>query len=79
MIFETQDEAELRAQLRPLREAGIDPSTIRIDMLCGRLVQPTTYRLSRFVTDPGCEAGHDSTGASGSWVVSQRGGTAARA
>jgi hypothetical protein len=25
---------------------------IRLDTLCGRLVQPTTYRLSRFVADP---------------------------
>ncbi|MGH4034100.1 hypothetical protein ACQB60_34830 [Actinomycetota bacterium Odt1-20B] len=51
MIFETRDEAELRAQLRHLREARIDASTIRIDTLCGRLAQPTAYRLSRFVRD----------------------------
>ncbi len=55
VIFETQDEAELRAQLRRLREAQIDESMIRIDRLCGRVVQPTTYRLSRFVADPACE------------------------
>lgn len=29
---------------------------IRIDTLCGRLGLPTTYRLSRFVTDPGWES-----------------------
>ncbi|MFG3137768.1 hypothetical protein ACGFZA_16345 [Streptomyces sp. NPDC048211] len=51
MIFETEDQAELRARLRSLREARVDEATIRIDTLCGRLVQPTTYRLSRFVAD----------------------------
>ncbi len=51
MIFETRDQTELHAQLRRLREARIDGATIRIDTLCGRLMQPTTYRLSRFVTD----------------------------
>lgn len=30
---------------------------IRIDTPCGRLALPTTYRLSRFVTDPGRESG----------------------
>ncbi|MFE3876700.1 hypothetical protein ACFXPX_20200 [Kitasatospora sp. NPDC059146] len=59
MVLETLDEAELRAHLRRLREAGVDGSMIRIDTLCGRLVQPTTYRLSRFVTDPAREAGHE--------------------
>ncbi|MEU9336430.1 hypothetical protein AB0D49_25140 [Streptomyces sp. NPDC048290] len=49
----------MRAQLRRLREAGVDGSVIRIDTLCGRLVLPTTYRLSRFVTDPGRESGHE--------------------
>lgn len=29
---------------------------MRIDTLCGRLALPTTYRLSRFVTDPGWES-----------------------
>ncbi|MFD8685772.1 hypothetical protein [Streptomyces sp. NPDC059651] len=51
MIFETEDQAELRARLRSLREARVDEATIRIDTLCGRLVRPTTYRLSRFVAD----------------------------
>ncbi|MFI6894687.1 hypothetical protein ACIBM4_11295 [Streptomyces sp. NPDC050256] len=49
MIFETPDQAELRAQLRSLREARVDEATIRIDTLCGRLMQPTTYRLSPYV------------------------------
>lgn len=52
VIFETQDETELHAHLRGLREARIDESTLRIDTLCGRLAQPTTYRLSQFMTHP---------------------------
>ncbi|MET7985778.1 MULTISPECIES: hypothetical protein [unclassified Streptomyces] len=59
MIFETRDQAELRAYLRSLREARIDLSMIRIDTLCGRLVQPTTHRLSRFAADPACESGSE--------------------
>ncbi|WP_406099214.1 hypothetical protein [Streptomyces sp. NBC_01013] len=51
MIFETGDQTELHAHLRTLREAGTDEATIRIDTLCGRLEQPTTYRLSRFTAD----------------------------
>ncbi|WP_310726735.1 hypothetical protein [Streptomyces sp. N2A] len=52
VIVETRDETEMRTQLHRLREAGIEGSMIRIDTLCGRLALPTTYRLSRFVTDP---------------------------
>ncbi|WP_236710614.1 hypothetical protein [Streptomyces sp. 150FB] len=54
MLFETQEESEYRAHLRGLRAAGgqIDWAMTRIDMLCGRLSQPTTYRLSLFVPDP---------------------------
>ncbi|WP_330461229.1 hypothetical protein OIB37_32805 [Streptomyces sp. NBC_00820] len=59
MIFETRDESELRARLWRLREARVDRSMIRIDTLCGRLALPTTYRLSRFVTDPVCESDHE--------------------
>ncbi len=32
---------------------------IRIDRLCGRQGQPTTYRLSRFLTDPAQEFEHE--------------------
>lgn len=32
---------------------------IRIDTLCGRLAAATTYRLSRFVTDPARESMHE--------------------
>ncbi|WP_243088150.1 hypothetical protein [Streptomyces sp. 891-h] len=56
MIVETRDQAEMRTQLCRLQEAGVDGSMIRIDTLCGRLALPTTYRLSRFVTDPGWES-----------------------
>lgn len=56
MILETRDKAELRGHLRRLREARIDGSMIRIDTLCGRLGQPTTYRLNRFVADPACKS-----------------------
>ncbi|MFJ4840229.1 hypothetical protein [Streptomyces sp. NPDC088746] len=52
VLLETQDEADFRDRLRRLREARTDESLIRIDTLCGRLVQPTTYRLSRFVAGP---------------------------
>ncbi|MFH9089799.1 hypothetical protein [Streptomyces sp. NPDC017673] len=55
VVVETRDQAEMRTRLRRLRETGIDGSMIRIDTLCGRLEMPTTYRLSRFVTDPARE------------------------
>ncbi|HEY9332698.1 MAG TPA: hypothetical protein VIS09_31360 [Streptomyces sp.] len=51
MVVETRDQAELRARLHSLRQARVDEATIRIDTLCGRLMQPTTYRLSRFVAN----------------------------
>jgi hypothetical protein len=56
VIFESRDQAELHAHLGRLREARVDESTIRIDTLCGRLVHPTTYRLSRFVANPASES-----------------------
>ncbi|ASN22800.1 hypothetical protein LK07_00765 [Streptomyces pluripotens] len=52
VVVATPDQAEMRTRLRRLREAGVDGSTIRIDTLCGRLGVPSTYRLSRFMTDP---------------------------
>jgi hypothetical protein len=52
ITFQTGDHAALRAEVRRLAETGLDESMIRIDMLCGRLVQPTTYRLSQFVANP---------------------------
>ncbi|CAM5229621.1 hypothetical protein GCM10010329_79910 [Streptomyces spiroverticillatus] len=62
MVVETPDQAELRERLRRLREAGVDGSLIRIDTLCGRLVLPTTYRVSRFVTGPVRESGQERSG-----------------
>lgn len=54
VLFETQDASEWHAQLRRPRSAEeqIDRSMTRVDTLCGRLVQPTTYRLSLFVPGP---------------------------
>ncbi|MFD4692263.1 hypothetical protein [Streptomyces sp. NPDC058463] len=51
VVFETQDEAEWQAYVRRVRDSRetADPSELRLDTLCGRSVQPTTYRLSRFV------------------------------
>lgn len=53
-MFETQDESEWHAHLRRLRSAEeqIDWDLTRIDVLCGRLTHPTTYRLSLFVPGP---------------------------
>lgn len=59
VVVETPDQAEMRTRLRRLREAGVDGSMIRIDTLCGRLAVPTTYRLSRFITDPARESEHE--------------------
>ncbi|CAM5477742.1 hypothetical protein SAVIM338S_03230 [Streptomyces avidinii] len=48
--FETDDQAQLRAYLARLSAEGTatDPNRIRIDTFCGRLVHPTTYRVSLF-------------------------------
>lgn len=59
MVVETRDQAEMRTRLHRLQEAGVDGSMIRIDTLCGRLAVPTTYRLSRFATDPARESEHE--------------------
>jgi hypothetical protein len=61
VVFETQDESRWNAQLRSMRagEDRIDWTMARIDTLCGRLVQPTTYRLSLFVPNPGDNPGGD--------------------
>ncbi|PWS42600.1 hypothetical protein DKT74_21270 [Streptomyces sp. ZEA17I] len=49
VVLETSDQAEVRAHLRRLRESGVAASLIRIDTLCRRPVELSTYRLSRFV------------------------------
>ncbi|MFI2764805.1 hypothetical protein ACH5A3_39245 [Streptomyces echinatus] len=59
IVVETRDQAEMRTRLRRLQEAGVDGSMIRIDTLCGRLGLPTSYRLSRFVTDPARASEHE--------------------
>ncbi|MFF4803633.1 hypothetical protein ACFY1U_35510 [Streptomyces sp. NPDC001351] len=53
VVFETQDESAWRAHLRHLQatDRRIDWSAVRLDMLCGRLRQPTVFRLSVFVPD----------------------------
>lgn len=61
VLFETRDVSERHAYVRRLRTEGsrIDWSAVRMDTLCGRLKQPTTYRLSLFVPNsgPGREPG----------------------
>ncbi|MFF2432501.1 hypothetical protein [Streptomyces mirabilis] len=51
VLIETQDESDWHAQVRRLRAENqqIDWTEVRIDTLCGRGLQPTTYRLSLFV------------------------------
>lgn len=57
VLFETQDEWEWHTHVRRLRASDeqIDWTAVRVDRLCGRLTQPTTFRLSLFVpkTMPG--------------------------
>ena len=62
VLFETQEESAWRAHMRGLRAAGsqIDWAMTRIDTLCGRLSQPTTYRLSLFVPGPEGDPGRNS-------------------
>jgi hypothetical protein len=55
-VLETRDRAELRAHMRRLRKEGIDESLIRIDTLCRRPVEQSTYRLSRFVENTARES-----------------------
>ncbi|MFF8618883.1 hypothetical protein [Streptomyces sp. NPDC015350] len=52
---------QCHAHLRRLRagEGRIDWSTTRVDTFCGRLVRPTTYRLSPFVSDPAHDPDHE--------------------
>ncbi|MFC0600005.1 hypothetical protein [Streptomyces palmae] len=62
VLFETQDESEWRDHIHHLRatDTQIDWTTVRIDTFCGRLVQPTTYRLSLFVPAPEPDPEQDS-------------------
>ncbi|MEU5375682.1 hypothetical protein ABZ359_09175 [Streptomyces sp. NPDC005968] len=58
ILFETQDESEWRARIHRLRESDerIDWTAVRMDTSCGRLAQPSTYRLSVFVANTTADA-----------------------
>lgn len=62
MLFETQDESQWRAHIRRLRalDTQIDWTAVRADMLCGCLVQRTTFRLSLFVPNFAPDSGQGS-------------------
>ncbi|MCX4550880.1 hypothetical protein OG204_12820 [Streptomyces sp. NBC_01387] len=57
VVFETQDAAEWQSAVPRIRaERGLtDASMLRVETLCGRTEQPTTYRLSVFVPYPTAE------------------------
>ncbi|MEV1172476.1 hypothetical protein [Nonomuraea sp. NPDC049784] len=59
VIFETHEEAAWREYMRRLQAEHQVPdwSMLRVDTFCGRLVQPTTYRLSLFVPDAADNSG----------------------
>ncbi|QKW24560.1 hypothetical protein HUT16_30095 [Kitasatospora sp. NA04385] len=49
MLHSTQDADEFRDYVRRLRTASSSPydeSRLRLDVHCGRLVHPTSYRVS---------------------------------
>ncbi|MFE2326846.1 hypothetical protein ACFXD5_23475 [Streptomyces sp. NPDC059385] len=52
VVYETQDYDEWQAYLRRLRAERTydEESKLRADTFCGRLVHPTTYRLSVLVS-----------------------------
>ncbi|MFJ7272596.1 hypothetical protein ACIQV3_39205 [Streptomyces sp. NPDC099050] len=52
-MFSTTEQSEVRAYVGRLRADGTftDPSQLRIDLLCGRLVHPSTYQVSLFVPE----------------------------
>lgn len=62
VLFETQDESEWHAHIRRLRASDpqIDWAATRVDRFCGRLTQPTTFRLSHFVPKATPVPDHDS-------------------
>lgn len=62
VVLETTGQAEVRAHLRRLREAGVDESLIRIDTLCRRPLELSTWRLSRFVEDTARESDREVSG-----------------
>ncbi|MBT2452220.1 hypothetical protein J7F03_35225 [Streptomyces sp. ISL-43] len=52
-LFSTEDYAAYGTYVRRLRAEGsvVDPARLRLDTLCGRLSQPTTYQVSVFVPE----------------------------
>lgn len=52
-LFSTQVHSELKEFTRRLHEEGTvtDPAQLRIDMFCGRLTHPSSYRVSVYVPD----------------------------
>ncbi|MEV6729668.1 MULTISPECIES: hypothetical protein [unclassified Streptomyces] len=50
-LFSTQVQAEMKEYVRRLIAEGkvTNPELLRIDQFCGRLVHPTSYRVSVFV------------------------------
>ncbi|MCX4629334.1 hypothetical protein [Streptomyces sp. NBC_01443] len=52
-LFSTQEQAEMKEYVRRLIAEGkvTDPELLRIDQFCGRLVHPTSYRVSLFVPE----------------------------
>ncbi|MEV0412585.1 hypothetical protein AB0I68_17700 [Streptomyces sp. NPDC050448] len=52
-LFSTQEHAEMKEYVRRLHAESkvTDPAHLRIDMFCGRLVHPTSYRVSIFVPE----------------------------
>ncbi|MEU0596786.1 hypothetical protein ABZ484_00745 [Streptomyces sp. NPDC006393] len=61
VLFETQDESEWHAHMRHLRasDTQLDWTAVRVDRLCGRLMRPTTFRLSLFVPKATPDPGQD--------------------
>ncbi|MFF2076003.1 hypothetical protein ACFVXG_14735 [Kitasatospora sp. NPDC058162] len=72
VLHSTEDPAEHRAFVRQLYEAGVpDDVEVVCDVLCGRLVQPTWYRVRTRRLDgggpgpDGAQGGQDAQSAQG--------------
>ncbi|MCP3757295.1 hypothetical protein [Streptomyces sp. TBY4] len=57
VVLETGDQAVLRARLRRLREERVDEALLRIDTLCRRPAEQSSYVLSRFVEGTATQEG----------------------
>ena len=71
VLFETRDESEWHTHIRRLQasDTQIDWTAVRVDRLCGRLTQPTTFRLSLFVPNAMPDPDQDSSVCSGTRVA----------